>query len=467
MGFVKKIGLYFVGNMASKLMTALLIPIYAFYISSSDLGAFDYSQTIMQIAVPIIYMAIWEAILKYVISCKDAETRNIYIGTALKVSFISTVTLFFLLLFLYKVLSLKYPLAVYLMMLSYAYGVILQYCSRSLGENTTYVFSGIFATIINFVSILVLVVILKKGLMGLYVSYILGQAGSCCVSVCKLKLWTKVSYSCFDKTAVKTLLYFSIPMAVNSSAGWLINGVGRVIINFKLGDAANGLYSYASKFGNLVTIITSVISMALMEEFYIRMNDIAIKNYFQEKCNQIWMLILSVFSFVIPLIGFYFLWIRSTEYYSSLKYVPLCIMSACLSAFATNVGGVFQIKNIMQYAFLTTLAGGLVTTVFSYVMIERYSVFGVVIAQLLGSFVLLITRIAVAKKVMDYTMEYLQTATMLFLLCIDSMFLMAIKSYVAESVFMMINTLILALFHEKRIRLMLRERRERKNAKGE
>ena len=67
MRLLKKIGLYFIGNLASKILSAILIPIYAFYVSSSDLGIFDYSQTLMQIIVPIVYFSIWEAILKYVI----------------------------------------------------------------------------------------------------------------------------------------------------------------------------------------------------------------------------------------------------------------------------------------------------------------------------------------------------------------------------------------------------------------
>lgn len=81
-GIHKKTGLYFIGNMSSKIMTALLVPVYAFYVSAYDLGAYDYSQTIMQIAVPILYMAIWEAVLKYVISSDDKNQQNEYIGNS-------------------------------------------------------------------------------------------------------------------------------------------------------------------------------------------------------------------------------------------------------------------------------------------------------------------------------------------------------------------------------------------------
>ena len=64
---LKKTGLYFIGNLSPKLLTILLIPIYAFYISSSELGYYDFTQTIMGILIPVVFVAIWESVLKYLL----------------------------------------------------------------------------------------------------------------------------------------------------------------------------------------------------------------------------------------------------------------------------------------------------------------------------------------------------------------------------------------------------------------
>lgn len=462
MEFLKKTGLYFVGNMASKIMTALLVPVYAFYVSAHDLGAYDYSQTIMQIAVPILYMAIWEAVLKYVISCEDIDRQNEYIGSAFFLSFLSTAAMILFIAVFHFITPLPYPILVCIMMIVYTYCMLLQYCSRSLGKNSAYVVSGIMSTVINFLCIFLFVVILKKGLWGLYISYISGQAAGCLILFIKLKFWTKISYIHFYPKTAKILLYFSIPMSVNLASGWLINGAGRIIINMNLGNEANGLYSYANKFGSLVTMVTGVISMALMEEFYIRMNQSGINHYFSQKCNQIWELILSVFSFVLPLIGIYYVFIQNTEYYVSLKYVPVCIMSACISSFATNVGGVFQIKNIMHYAFLTTLAGGAVTVAAAVLSVGRYGVAGVVGAQLLGAAAMLLARYAVAHKLMKYSINYGRTVILLFFICIDSFLLLHLESIYEQLLFFLINTCFLGIFHINGIRGIGKKYAERK-----
>lgn len=46
------------------MISVIIIPIYAVYISVADLGSFDYQNTIAQFLSPVIFGAIWEAILR-------------------------------------------------------------------------------------------------------------------------------------------------------------------------------------------------------------------------------------------------------------------------------------------------------------------------------------------------------------------------------------------------------------------
>ena len=63
--FLKKIGLYFVGTFSTRLLSVLLVPIYAYFVSSVDLGEYDYIYAIVNILYPIAFLCIWESILKY------------------------------------------------------------------------------------------------------------------------------------------------------------------------------------------------------------------------------------------------------------------------------------------------------------------------------------------------------------------------------------------------------------------
>ena len=247
-------------------------------------------------------------------------------------------------------------------------------------------------------------------------------------------------------------------MAANAISGWLIQGVGRVVINSNLGDSANGLYSYASKLGNLVTVVVGVVSMALMEELYIRMNDDDINEYFNKICNQIWIIILGIYAFVIPLIGLYYLFTAKTEYADTLQYVSPCILVACVSAFSTNVGGAFQIKDLTKYIFLTTLAGGIVTSLVAVIAVSWLGIWGVILAQFLGALTLLAIRCVVARRLMDFRLDIKRSCSMLLLICLDSFILLKITSFWGLFIFAIVNTMILIVIYRKQIKEIIMKR---------
>lgn len=73
---IKKSGLYLIGNLSSKILTSLLVPIYAFYVTSADLGTYDYSHTIMNILIPILFISVWDAIIRFVLSEKNEREKE-------------------------------------------------------------------------------------------------------------------------------------------------------------------------------------------------------------------------------------------------------------------------------------------------------------------------------------------------------------------------------------------------------
>jgi len=62
---------YFIGNFGSKFLSSLLVPIYAIYLTSQDLGEYDFQLSIAQFLAPILLCAIWESVLKFSLSGKD------------------------------------------------------------------------------------------------------------------------------------------------------------------------------------------------------------------------------------------------------------------------------------------------------------------------------------------------------------------------------------------------------------
>lgn len=171
--FLKKTIIYFVGNFSSKILTALLIPIYAYFVSTEDLGNYDYIVALMNIIIPVVFFNMWDSILKYaIVGNREEELKKIFTSAFI---FIMINTLVFVAgyLIIYRFNIISYPcfnLSI-LMMLSYGSVYLWQYSCRAFQKNTVYALSGVISSFINIIMIIILVIILNLGLNGLIFSY--------------------------------------------------------------------------------------------------------------------------------------------------------------------------------------------------------------------------------------------------------------------------------------------------------
>lgn len=405
---LKKTGIYFIGNLATKIISALMLPIYAFYITIDDFGYFDYMQTIMAVLMPVIFIAIWEAILRYLLFENDKQKRETIIATSAGFSlFIAGI--FFIGIILYgQITSSETRLIglVGIMFLSNAFVTIWQYYVRALEENKTYVFAGIVGAIVNFTFVVLFICIIKSGLIGLFGSYILGQLVILAIIEKKLHILNRIKIRNFDVTVLKKMLLFSAPLVLNLTSIWLVSGFGRFIITNRLGTEANGLFSFASKFYIILSMFGSVVTMAIIEETIITAKTKGIDSGFAKTIETLFKIFQSIALLAVPSIVLFYAIIKNTDYYVSLMYAPWLLLYAIASIMSSNVGSVFQAIDKTKYQFITTVMGGVVTVGISVIFITSIGVYAVVIGQILGATTMLLLRYIFVNKFVDIKINW-------------------------------------------------------------
>lgn len=405
---LKKSVIYFIGSLSSRIMSALLIPIYAFYISVDDFGTYDFSQTIMGIISPIIVISIWEAILRFMLSEDNLEKKRRIISTSIIFSiFMSLIFVVFSTIAISFFSSPpEFAHQIIIMIVLHTLVYVWQYAARGSSSNRLFVISGITSTIVNFLMVLLLVVYLKLGLFGLYLSYNLGQISTIIVLEFKLRLIGNMKLKYFDYNILKMMLIFSAPLVLNLISAWLISGFGRTIITFKIGSSANGMYSFANKFSMLITMIGSVITMAIIEEAILSIKNKKIDSRFAETIQELFELFLELLIIAMPAISIFYEIISNTNYNESIIFVPGLLLYAVFNTMASNVGSVFQAINKTGYQFTTTLLGGLTTVFVSWLFINILGIHAVVIAQILGALIMLITRYFIVNKFINFKISW-------------------------------------------------------------
>lgn len=389
---IKKTGLYLIGNLSAKLVSFFLIPLYAFYVNPEDLGNYDYSQTVMLILVPFIFMAIWEAILKFLLKNEDKKDEIIS-STIIFVTIISFIFIIIYCIFKSKILLYFENLdLIVIMILSYSLACIWQYYARGLKENNAYVLGSICGTLINFIMNVILLCLFKFGIVSLYISYIISQVSIFIILEHNLKCIKKVKLKYFNFSLLKEMISFSAPLVLNLISMWFISGFGRTLISRELGPEIQGLYAFANKFGVVINVLGSVISMALIEESVMKSKENDLQDYFSKTIQKLFIMFQSIIVFAVPIISIFYKFIKNTQYYASINIFGYFLLYAMFMTMATNVGAIFQAIDKTKYIFITTVAGAIVTIIFSSILISSLGIIGVAIGQILGAISMLISR---------------------------------------------------------------------------
>lgn len=440
---VKKAGIYFIGNMATKVAMALMIPIYAFFVLPDALGMFDFTQALSLILAPVLYAAVWESLLRFILIENDE-------GTVKKT--ISTVALFFFLMTV-LVLILAVVLLVFvdewqeeivccaLMIVFYSGAQIWQFFSRSLGHSKLYTASGIISALVNFFLIILLVCILRMQFLGLTISYIAGQICIFLLIEAKLKLVSKVKFSEIDSNLLKEILLFSAPLAANLVFLTIINSFGRVVVTVYFGAEANGFYTFALRFGSIVSALGGIFSMAIVEESILRIGNPDSTNFLSKIADITVGALFQLASLVLPLVAVFFFLIIDTDYYGAWPYSPFTILYGSLIVLSTVVGNVFQIAKKTGKAMLSTLFGACVVVIVSLVSAFAQSFYGIIASLLLGALTLLVARVVLGRRLIAY--DFPVAKSLLFLLLYIAQ--IALFIYICDSgnvVFLIVWTLV-------------------------
>lgn len=421
----KKSALYFIGNFSSKILSSLLVPIYAFYIATEELGIYDYSQTIMNIAIPIVFVSIWEAIIRFVLGRKDESNKDKELASSAIFTIGMCIAFAVGTLVVSQFIEIQYIYYFIVMCCSSALAQIWQYYTRALEKNKLYVITSVISTLVNLLLNIFLILVLHWKTEALYVSYICSQIVTFFILEFKLKIIKLISKENIDIYILKKMIIYSAPLVVNSIATWIFSGFGRIIIFENLGASSNGIYTFANKFVNIVTVVGNVVTMAILEEAMISLRNNKLDDNYPQVLQQVFKIFLSLIIVTMPAITIFYNFIDATDYYESLNLLPFLLLYAVLITMSTSFGVIFKTVNKNKHQVITTIIGSVVMLVISYIFLNSLGIYAVAIGQTLSALTMLLARYFISKKFVKYSINWIPIIiliTIYAIVCIASIY---------------------------------------------
>ena len=69
--FIKSTVIYFAGNVLMKLMTFILLPIYTAFLTTSEIGFYEESSSLITFLAMTVFLNVWAAVLRFMFDYQD------------------------------------------------------------------------------------------------------------------------------------------------------------------------------------------------------------------------------------------------------------------------------------------------------------------------------------------------------------------------------------------------------------
>ena len=392
--FIKDVGVYAIGNIGSKLITFLMVPLYTYFVhDTSDFGYYDLCLTVCFLLLPFFTLQLRDGAFRFLLDCDDTTKRQ-RIVTFVSRSMLTTLSLAIL-------VAIVLAFTTHIQYLGYATGLLIamslqevySQVFRGLGNNRAFAVTGILSALGIGVFSILFVALLGWGIKGIFLANIVARILALLLVECRVRLIT-----CNTKWKLSSLhvghdiIRYTLPLLPGSLCWWLTGSSDRLFISHFLGLDVNGIYAVAIRFTSIISTLAII--------FYQAWQETAILQYHSPDRDRFFSKMFNSYIFVLAgiLIGYAFLlkanynWLVAPEYRDSLNYIYPMGVSAVIFALAAFFDMGYQCAKDTPRTLPSIVLAAVVNVALNFALIKPLGVYGVITTQLVTYLVLFIYR---------------------------------------------------------------------------
>lgn len=428
-------GIFTIANFGTKLLNIIFVPLYTYWLSTSEYGTVDLTTTTINLLAPLVMLGMSDAVMRFAFDLN--VKRNELISSAFYVFIIMSIAISGISgIFAAIVPSQKWILGKYLgifLLILFGQNInsILSQYQRGIGNVKTFAANGILITVVQIIMNIITLAIYKMGVQGyllsMFVSYIIPST----YLLMKNNLWKSIRFKFNNERLIKEMLFYTLPLIPTNMMWWIMNLSSRYIIVGAIGVAANGIFAVSNKIPTIINLLNTIFQqawqMSAIEEF----NDGKQEKGFVSNVYEYFILFMiigtaGIMIFVYPIVVYTF----ARSYASSLKYIPFLLIAALFSSFAGFLGTNYVASKDTIGALKTSFFGAVLNVVLTFLLIGHFGLLGVAYAMTIAYFVTWIYRIVDTKRLIKIGRLNWQAKASILVLLIDAF----LVSYLGNSI---------------------------------
>lgn len=387
---IKGVGIYGVGTFGTKILSFLIVPIYTYYISTSDMGTYDVLISTISLLIPIITMQISDAAYRWIIQSENSHV-DVYIRATIQVLVVNCIIAIAIIIFINKIYTIQYCMYFcILLVLSIIYEVV-QKILRGLHKQFVFALSGIMYAVVFFVLNIIQLCVMKWGIISLFYSSIISYI-LCLILICVLIPQFRINFT--KKTNVKLVLEmyrYSAPLVPNYLNWWVINSSDRYITLYFLGNSANGILAIAHKFPSMLQSVLSIFNNS-WQDLSVSDNDQNIGKDYTRIFQVYSRIALTMLLPLIPFTKIVVMLIMSNAYKTACDYIAFYYIGSVFQSFSSFYGVGYLRNKKTKNAFFTSILGAIVNAIVNIALIRIMGIQAASVSTFAGFLVMWLIR---------------------------------------------------------------------------
>lgn len=356
---LKDILIYGIGNLGSRLLTFLLIPIYTFYVKPSEFGYYDLAMNVIFVLMPFLTLQMKESVFRFLIDNDNTQTREYVITTTYKLIGIMVAISTVLGAIVNHFHPIKYFWLIAFTLYLFSWYDVQMQVVRGLKHTKMFVVISILTSSLIALFSYLFLVWMDFGIAGIFLANILSRL----VSIIVIEIATptyRVYLKLKQKLSFKNeLVEYSLPLLPNVLCWSVISYSAPFFIQHYLGLEMNGIFAVALKFSTVLVILSSIFHQAWQETAVREFDKPDSSIFFSKLFNYYFSLIVTVaITFVFVLKVFKGLLIQEA-YSESVQFVYVLAIGVCFYAVIYFIEFIYHCnkmpKLLLPAIFITTL----------------------------------------------------------------------------------------------------------------
>lgn len=398
---IKNTGLIAIGNFGAKVVSFLLLPLYTSILTTAEYGTYDYIVAASTFLIPVVTMCMYEALFRFIIDTGNKGEEFIKVTTnALLVVMMNMVLLGGILVALEICSNLSNLIYIWLYVAANSLYCFSNNLLRGQGKIKEYAVISSGKNILTVILNVIAIVVLHWGMEGLLGSLIVSEVGAFLIVFVFSRLWEQIRFKYINLETIKSMLSYSMPLVPNALSASIINMSDRMIISAYMGTSANGIYSIAYKFPNMIETVYHYFYTAWSESasrVFSRNKEEAVR-YYQSLYNTIDNLIFSAVILMIASMPILFRIFIKGDYIQGFSYVPLLLFAMYFDSLAKFYSGLYAALKKTKAIATSTVVAAIVNIAINIICIRSLGLYAAAGSTLIADIVLVLVRKYFIKK---------------------------------------------------------------------